>query len=166
MSLDLDELRARHPVLSAARAHDLSENAAFALQRRHVAGVALSIVAHENMSSMPLVWRRRETEPVHLDAVRVTEDGAEAIALALVHELEGWTIHRRLPRGEHADWLLKRDGTGVRMALEVSGTDEGPTEARLREKLRQVARASSAFKRVACVIRFTEPQALLAQVPE
>jgi len=57
-----------------------------------------------------------------LDANVVTELGAEALALALVHETRGWVVRRRLQRGEFADWLLDApDGKVV--ALEVSGTD-------------------------------------------
>ncbi len=84
----------------------------------------------------------------------------------LVHELEGWTVLRRLRHGERGDWLLERAGTDARMALEVSGTDEGSAEQRLKEKLDQVGMAASCFQRAACVVRFVEPRAILEQVPK
>jgi hypothetical protein len=78
-----------------------------------------------------------------LDANRVTELGAEAVALALVHETQGWIARRRLQRGDSADWLLE-DESGKLVALEVSGTVVGDAQARLAEKLLQGNRSGPA----------------------
>ncbi len=59
---------------------------------------------------------------------------------------------------ESADWLL-RDKEGRLIALEVSGTDVGNVETRLREKLRQVAGCEEAETKVAFVVAFFEPMA-------
>ena len=77
------------------------------------------------------------------DHNRVTEDGAEAVALALAHRDRGWRVVRRLQREEHADWLLEETREGERrvVALEVSGVDRGGISARLAEKLAQVSLA-------------------------
>jgi hypothetical protein len=65
--------------------------------------------------------------------------------------------------GEGADWLLEEAGTKRRIVLEVSGTDEGPFERRVREKSRQAALAALRGAPAACVVRFLEPKALLAE---
>lgn len=52
------------------------------------------------------------------DHNRITEDGAEAVALALAHRHRAWRIIRRMQRGGRADWLLEDAGGGT-VALEV-----------------------------------------------
>jgi hypothetical protein len=69
-------------------------------------------------------------------------------------------VLRRLPEGESADWLLCDEG-GALVALEMSGTDVGDVEARMRAKLTQVARNEDGETLSACVIRSLEPTAWL-----
>ena len=98
-----------------------------------------------------------------LDANVVTELGAEALALTLVHETRGWVARRRLQRGEFADWLMDApDGKVV--ALEVSGTDEGDHEARMRQKLLQVAKCVAGRTLAACVESFLQPSIAAKEV--
>lgn len=94
------------------------------------------------------------------DHHRVTEDGAEALALALVNIVRGWVVRRRLQRGEFADWLLQAPGD-LLVALEVSGIDGTPDHRRLEEKLRQVKRAKVGDHQSACVVAFGPPAASL-----
>ena len=99
-----------------------------------------------------------------IDAHRLTEDGAEAVALAFVHALSKWTVQRRVQRDGYADWLLKGPThQKMALALEVSGTDDGGAAARLREKREQVAKNAEANCVCAAgVVRFAAPQILAA----
>ena len=94
------------------------------------------------------------------DANRVTEDGAEAVALSYAHSKSGWVVKRRLQRRESADWLL---GIGPRwLALEVSGMASGNPHDRLKEKREQVSRCSLPAERLAVVVLFSTPTILAA----
>jgi hypothetical protein len=94
---------------------------------------------------------------VQLDFGRITEDAAEAVALAMVHENGGWTVLRRMQRGDFADWLLL-DADGREVALEVSGVDKVDTgQRRLKTKIRQVRR-SPADRKAAAVVELKPPR--------
>jgi hypothetical protein len=97
------------------------------------------------------------------DSKRLTEDGAEAIALALGHRVRGWRIVRRLQQGEHADWLLEESSAGasLRIALEVSGVARGSITSRLTEKLEEVSRSEDVDQQWAGVVGFQRPVAAL-----
>jgi hypothetical protein len=47
------------------------------------------------------------------------------------------------------------------IVLEISGTDKGPFEARVREKRGQVALAARRGRPLVSVVRFLEPKAML-----
>ncbi|MCC6877378.1 MAG: hypothetical protein IT378_23940 [Sandaracinaceae bacterium] len=106
-----------------------------------------------------LVWKERPTSTA-LDFDRVTELGAEAVALALVHETRGWTVARRMQKTEHADWLMSDPATNRKVAFEISGTATSSLTSRVTEKLRQVAECFVP-RRTVCVVRFQEPRARL-----
>lgn len=97
------------------------------------------------------------------DRDRVTEDGAEAVALATVHRSRGWRVVRRLQRRHNADWLLEQTGEerSLRFALEVSGVGRGGIAGRLREKLEQVAKSPDVDERWAGVVGFEQPAVAL-----
>jgi hypothetical protein len=138
MKLDLTRLREVHPLLPENTAAELVHRAGLALQRRHQPGVSFTAVVDEIMTTGTIDWSACSPDDAELlDRHRVTEDGAEAVALSLVHAELGWTVRRRLQRGEHADWLLRDDRRGL-VALEISGTDDGDDAARMKEKLLQV----------------------------
>ena len=105
--------------------------------------------------------RWEETNPAadNLDFNRVTEDAAEAIALALVHVVQGWSVRRRAQREEHADWLLS-DADDRPIALEVSGVDMvDQSRQRLVEKTIQVRRhANRRALKIACVVELHPPR--------
>jgi len=118
------------------------ERAAFALQRNaHKSGVRVSLDLERVLSSGSLLWPHVDMSSIDKhDHNRITEDGAEAVALTLAHRHRAWRVVRRMQRREYADWLLE-DARGNEIALEVSGVDRGNIAARLSEKLRQVAKA-------------------------
>jgi hypothetical protein len=98
------------------------------------------------------------------DDLRVTEEGAVALALAFVARYCGWRVVRVLQSrlGEGADWLMMNVARQY-VVLEVGGTDEGRLESLLSAKMSQ-ARNSLFARRgtpAACVVRFVEPRALL-----
>lgn len=167
MTIDLGRLREMHPLLPEHTAQEHVHRAALALQRRHEPGVRLELVLDGGGSEAELRWPAYANDDAEqLDDHRVTEDGAEAVALAVVHAHHGWTVLRRLQRGDYADWLLAVPGTQKRVALEVSGTDDGDDSARMREKLVQVLRCRAGSRRAACVVRFVEPRCSLNLVLE
>jgi hypothetical protein len=80
------------------------------------------------------------------DDLRVTEEGAVAIALALSARHCRWRVVRCLQArlGEGADWLMV-DASKRRVVLEVAGTDEGNLRALQSAKMEQAR--SSIFAR-------------------
>ena len=106
----------------------LGYRAVVALQRRHSPGVHLAVMVENERSFEQLQWRQRDrSAALYQDMNRVTEEGAEAIALALACSRGGWRVQRRLQSrmAEGADWLLRDATTGATLLLEVAGTDEG-----------------------------------------
>ena len=169
MKLDLERLREMHPALPLSTATSYAHRAALALGRRHEPGVSAEVTLDAESVIATLVWEKRPAaDALQLDYHRVTEDGAEAVALALVHSSRSWVVLRRLQREEHADWLLRETTSRRLVALEVSGTDEGDEDTRLSAKLAQVAQSTAARKRAACVVGFLQPRvafALAAEAP-
>ena len=99
--------------------------AALGLQRNgHASGVRLDIDVVRVQISGCLDWPTANIDKLNQhDHNRVTEDGAEAVALALCMPRRKWRVVRRMQREEHADWWLECEGEGGRqtIALEVSG---------------------------------------------
>lgn len=92
------QLKRMHPLLSALTAAEYAHRAALGLERHgHVPGVALDAwnegVAHEaRLHWAGSLFGDFEQHDRH----RITEDAAEAIALALVHVARGWVVMRRM----------------------------------------------------------------------
>lgn len=166
MEIDLADLREMHPRLPVEVALILISRAALRLQQNsHGSPTAIRLDLEQVASQGRLAWPK--SDPVHMDqhdSKRLTEDGAEAIALALAHRVRGWRIVRRMQQGESADWLLEETSEGVRsfIALEISGV-AGPVTHQLTKKLQQVARNESEDigQRWAGVVGFEEPVAVL-----
>ena len=160
------QLKHMHPLLSALTAAEYAHRAGLGLERHlHVPGVALDAWNEDVAHEARLHWAGSPFGDFELhDWNRITEDAAEAIALALVHVALGWVVRRRLQRGESADWLLQ-DRESSLVALEVSGVDTGDVTDRLRIKLGQVRRATIAKQRVACVVELSTPRAKVAAAP-
>ena len=167
MRLDIERLKEIHPMMPAETAAERAHLGALALQRHHESGVVTQVRFETASHKATLHWTRRpDTDADQVDPRRMIEDGAEAVALSLVHAARGWVVLRRLVQGEHADWLVRDTKTGRLVALEVSGTNDGDGRARMRQKLAQVTLSTAARARAACVISFREPRAALEMVPE
>lgn len=143
---------------------DLPGLGALALQRAGHTSPVEAGIDHGNREAMAdIEWLDQELTLLEvLDGNRVTEDGAEAVALAYTNVSAGWVVKRRLQRRESADWLLHNEGDWL--ALEVSGTAEDDPVARLKEKVDQVARCSLPAERLAVVVSFGKPS-ILADTP-
>lgn len=163
MTLTLHNLYLDHPKL---RGHptDYVKYAALALQRAgHISPVQANVEHDGEKSETHIDWPHHDLTGLGtMDGHRVTEDGAEAVALAYVHFKAAWVVKRRLQRGEKADWLL-RNTTGW-LAMEVSGTIAEDPQGRLVEKQRQVSLCSLPAERLAVVVAFSSPL-ILAGTP-
>ncbi len=151
-----------HPLLPVTTTAEYTLRAALALERsHHQPMVRLNVSGGGPQADLAAVldWdcaNDRSATIEQLDRHRVTEDGAEAVALALVSVSHGWSIRRRLQRGEAADWLLI-DSNAALIALEISGIDGAPDARRLSAKLEQVRNAKGVTERFACVASFGPP---------
>ena len=165
VDIDLNQLREMHTKLGVAQASILVERAAFALERNaHKPGVRLSMDLERVLSFGFLAWPNADMGKIEQhDHNRITEDGAEAVALALAHRHRAWRIIRRMQRGGRADWLLE-DARGGTVALEVSGVNRGSIAARLTAKLKQVGKNPDVDQRCAGVVGFEEPTAALRSI--
>jgi hypothetical protein len=161
--LDLTQLKNMHPFLPLSTAVEYGHRAAVGLERHHhEPGVTLATSMESVAREASLHWVGSPFgDADQLDQQQITEDAAEAVALALVHAARGWVVRRRLQRGEFGDWLLQ-DPDSHLVALEISGIDAGDDSARLRMKLEQVRRATIASQRVACVVELSTPRATVA----
>jgi hypothetical protein len=164
VEIDLAKLQEMHTRLPSDLALLMVSRAALALERNtHVSGVRLALDLERVLRSGILSWPPADLTKIDQhDYNRITEDGAEAVALAVAHRHRGWRVIRRLQREEHADWLLEdiRGEARQVVALEVSGVDRGRITNRLSQKLAQVAKAD-ADQRWAGLVGFEEPAAAL-----
>jgi hypothetical protein len=163
MRLALQDLYSMHPKL---RGHptDLSKFGALALQRAgHISPVQAGIDHSGLEASADIEWISQDLTLLEvLDGNRVTEDGAESVALAYVSTSAGWIMKRRLQRWERADWLLRNEWGWL--ALEVSGMAAGDPFTRLKDKKLQVALCSLPAERLAIVVVFDRPSILADSV--
>jgi len=165
MEIDLADLRQMHPRLPEDLALVMISRAALSLQRNsHTSPVNVRLDVDRAVTAGKLAWPG--SDPSFLDqhdSKRLTEDGAEAVALAHGHLAHGWRIVRRMQQGESADWLLDRSSDGVRqlIALEVSGVASGSITSRLNKKLKQVLESEDVDQQWAGIVGFEEPVAAL-----
>jgi len=165
MKIDLKKLRAMHPELPGDVAVAILVRAGLALQRNgHATGAAVYLQLERAASQGSLAWRHADMKAIGLhDDNRITEDGAEAVTLAVFHRHFEWCVVRRMQIEEHADWLLERTAEAGRetAALEVSGVDRGSIASRLTQRLTQVAKSIDVDQRWAGVVGFERPIAAL-----
>ena len=160
MEFDLTRLGEMHPLLAKSTAQEYAYRSAIGLGRHgHELGVRLKLNWTDRSGPSTLHWRvARAGAAAQLDFHRVTEDTAEAVALAVVHVTKGWVVRRRLQRGEFADWLLIDRGKSL-VAMEVSGVDTTDAAGRrMREKVEQAKRCEIPGKKAACVVELQPPR--------
>jgi hypothetical protein len=163
--IDLDDPERLCPGLPKESAGALALRARVALERRHSPGVILEATVQGVAEREEIRWRKLPARvSVTEDHLRVTEEGAVAIALALSARHCRWRVVRILQSrlGEGADWLMV-DASKQRVVLEIGGTDEGHLGRLLSMKTEQARKSlfSRHAKAAACVVRFAEPRALL-----
>jgi hypothetical protein len=163
--IDLAALVHAHgPTFEPELAH-MTRAAALALQRHHEPGAELTATVDGAEHRLALAWRPiDEAERVAVDEARVTEIGAEAVAIGLAHHVRGWTLRRRMPRRTYADWLVVEAASSRVVALEIGGMDDGALDAKLAGEVEQVKRCAMP-NRAACVVRFRDVRAKLVEVP-
>ena len=161
MEIDLAELGTMHPALPTDLAIFLSGQGALALQRSgHEPGDGLELHIQRVPQIVILDWSRADLRVIDKhDRDRITEFGAEAVALGIASKLRSWKVIRRLQKGERADWLLEdlRSQKSTEIALEVSGVTTGNIAMRLSEKLSQVSKSDEGDEKWACVVGFEKP---------
>lgn len=166
--IDLARLCDMHPRLPGDMAGVMVLRAALGLQRNnHSSGAELQVAIENVALRCVLRWPTADLGTLEQhDSKRVTEDGAEAIALAVAHKAKAWCVVRRLQPGEYADWLLEHKHNGARklVAFEVGGIDHGSIASCLRIELAQVARSVDVDQRWAGVVAFKRPDAALQSV--
>ncbi len=156
--IDLDDLEDLCPGLPAQSAGPLAFRAAVALQRHHEPGVELIATVRDQPLREEVRWTKRPARSAATeDFDSVTEEGAEALALALAFRQCGWRVKRRLqarlaephdqpnprpdPEGAHAaendTWSDTPPGIGARI-----GTHGGCGGARIPGGLRGGRRRS------------------------
>ncbi len=163
MKLALHELLDVHVAL---RGHpiDYPRSGGLALARAGHSSPVDAVTEHDGRhGGASIEWRLHDSAILGaVDEHRLTEDGAEAVALAYAHAVGRWLVKRRVRRGEYADWLLQTDGQSL--ALEVSGTVTDDGRGRLKEKKEQVARCTLPASRMAVVVAFMQPMILAGTV--
>ncbi len=169
-AIDLGCLSEMHPRLPDDMAGLMVIRAALGLQRnQHATGAELRMTIENETFRCALLWPAADlgTATQH-DHNRITEDGAEAIALAVAHKRKAWRVVRRMQREEYADWLLEHQADGLRtlVAFEVSGVDTGRIVDRMKQKMAQVAKSQDVDQRSAGVVGFEQPEAMLRSVKE
>ena len=142
---------------------DRSRFGALAFQRAgHVSPTQIEINHNKLQAKAEIEWMTQQMNVLEVVARdRVTEYGAEAVALAYVHAKAGWVVKRICRRGESADWLMQSGRAWL--ALEISGTASGDALSRLAEKMKQVAQCSlPTNEQLAIVVAFDRPLILAA----
>lgn len=124
--LDLRELAARTvPPLSPARVAVYVEAATLAMEQQHDSPCAGTLDRANGVSELLLEWVKSRGAGLSYDEEEIAEDGACAVALALLAQ-QGLRVVKRLEKGTGADFLfLLLPSTGADdedfVRLEVSG---------------------------------------------
>jgi hypothetical protein len=109
-----------------------------------------------------------EADATYRDRDVAAENGAYALAIALLHRLHGYRVIERSAKGTGFDFWLGRASGGLpfnnRTRLEVSGIFSGTSRVslRLKRKLAQMAPSDNSGKGVAVVAEFGGPTVAVA----
>lgn len=164
VSLDLDDLHARHPGVTPASAASYCEAARVCLDRHHDSPIVFVIEHEAEEARGHAQWLAADerTRRAWANDTDATEAAAYCIALAAVEASAGLVAVGRAENFVGADFYVAPAGDDPndlenRLRLEVSGVDRGgisDIKARLRQKILQVARGRSDVPAVAVVVGF------------
>ena len=169
-ALVLASIAKAHPGLTPEKAAALVQAATVCLNKNgHRSGVALKVVAsppctHALEFDSPTAQAKR----ANADLQEATEDGAMAVAIAVVTRV---TKHRAVLRSwkkTGVDWWLGPKAGVFEARLEVSGILNDPSEVsrRVKQKLKQMTPTDAGgLPGYAAVIEFGTPQAVVVEKP-
>jgi hypothetical protein len=169
-ALVLASIAKGHPGLTLEKAAALVQAAAVCLHENgHRSGVALKVVAsppsaHALEFDAPTAKAKR----AHDDLQEATEDGAMAVAIAVVTRVTKHRVVLRSRKGTGFDWWLGPRAGVFEARLEVSGILHGPGEVngRVKDKLKQMTPTDAGgLPGYAAVIEFGTPQAAIVEKP-
>lgn len=169
--LQIQDLDARHPGLTAGVALGFREAAEVCFDRHHSPPTDLTVDRGEQIAALA-DWQAPDARTKHAWAneIDTTEAGAYCVALAAIELTDDLVAVRRAETYTGADYYVAKKGTSPgdledAFRLEVSGMDEGnqvSVKTRLRQKLEQTARGRSSLPAIAAVVAFSPPQVAIA----
>lgn len=158
--------------LTATAGAFLSESAEFCLSKNdHPAPVLLNITG-DSQSSGLLHWSKpdeRMAEKTYGNQKEAAEDGAYAVAIVVVTEIEKFPAVAKSPIGTGMDyWITGNDDSQIFLArLEVSGIfrgSSGQINARLETKLEQTKSSDDTrLPAYAAIVEFGSPEIRLSK---
>lgn len=167
-ALVLASITKGHPGLTSEKASALVQAAAVCLHENgHRSGLALQVIAsppskHALEFDPPTAQARR----ANADLQEATEDGAMAVAIAVITRITKHRVVLRSRKGTGFDWWLGPSPGVFEARLEISGILNGPGEVsgRVKEKLKQMTPTDAGgLPGYAAVIEFGTPQAVIVE---
>ena len=169
--IQIQDLDARHPGLTAGVALGFREAAEVCLDRHHSPPTDLVVDRGTRIEAIA-EWDAPDERTKHAWAneIDATEAGAYCVALAAIEVTDDLVAIRRAETHTGADYYVAPRGTSLgdledALRLEVSGIDEatpGSLKARLRQKLEQTGRGRSNLPAIAAVVTFSPPHVAIA----
>ncbi|MCA9705254.1 MAG: hypothetical protein KDK70_05335 [Myxococcales bacterium] len=164
----LSTLADEHFGLSRAKAAALVEAATVCLHHNHHrSGVRLRVTGCRS-TEPPLEFTAPDDKALraNADLHEAVEDGATAVAIAVVTRITDYRVVERSVKRTGIDWWLGRSDGVFEARLEVSGILAGPDklDSRVDDKLRQMARSDgTGLPGYAAVVEFGAPQARVVE---
>ncbi|WP_266215483.1 hypothetical protein [Paraliomyxa miuraensis] len=154
--------------LSKAKADALVEAAEVCLHHNeHRNGVRLQISGRSSAShTLEFSSPSKAALRANADLREAVEDGATAVAIAVVTRTTDYRVVERSFRTTGIDWWLGRQDGVFEARLEVSGILKGPHRvgSRVQEKLEQMQQSDATGRPgYAAVVEFSAPEARIAE---
>jgi hypothetical protein len=158
----LSGLHERHVGLTQEVCAANAQAAAVCLDRHHQPPTTVEVVSPERRVRWDLRWEPADERArrAWANADDATEDGACAVAMAVVEVELGLTAIQRAETKTGADYYLGHEGDDTletAYRLEVAGSDRGDTrslKSRLSRKVRQTRQGKSNLPAIASVVGF------------
>ena len=166
----LSSLADGHHGLSRTKADALVEAATVCLDHhRHASGVSLMVSgSHTASHALEFSAPSQKARKSNADLQEAVEDGATAIAIAVVARLTQYRVVERSVKTTGIDWWLGREDGVFEARLEVSGIIKGPKkiQSRVEQKLEQMTRSdATGLPGYAAVVEFSTPEARIVEKP-